>query len=648
MKIIFERIRFFYFPIVHYYLWKKGDIHVFDFKLNLKKIGWMRSLLNRGRVRRIYVSNAGEEHGTAIDQTNILYDKLPEKKISEAVARFHRNGEIHLAFKKFLVEEVFHALHLHQYLRREETAAGGGEKIYFIPDNYLSFKKGILKYGDLRLDPLQKIRIPRGILYLASFLRLAEKISTLAAGFGYLLLRLALLCLGKIVGFFAPPPKHFKHAVAVYQAFETKFGNKRAFDFLVDEKHITKNNCVFLFFKSPDPKTMELCRKKKYHWTTVKSLTGLRGFLKTNVSWREIFSLWRLLLRFPFFQHRFLWSSLTFLRVLSVHINYLLIRSRVTFDNYVYMNQESGNQIAMNVLMNRDDVQVWHYAVSPYMGHFFVKTGDRFDHKRLWLMAYLNGDHYLSMNQDLVDFQKIHSQHIGNYHVIGNIYSEMVCEEMRAPENRDLGREYFGRQWKEGKKIVSFYDTAFIDIGNCPTTLDDGIAFYQDILGMLTENEDLLIIIKPHKDEKFYVAPDALWASLSKGKKLVGLWDVLKRDPRVYWAGDRGDSPKVLAASDLVVTHCLSAPTGEALGARKRAFWYESGNNHRVNIYSHIPGLVVHGYEALRKRAEELLYDTKPEDYEAYLHQYILGKVEYNLDGLGLTRFRELLHGSTS
>ncbi len=98
-----------------------------------------------------------------------------------------------------------------------------------------------------------------------------------------------------------------------------------------------------------------------------------------------------------------------------------------------------------------------------------------------------------------------------------------------------------------------------------------------------------------------------------------------------------------MAVSDVVVTHCMSSPTTEALGARKKAFWYESGDKHRGLLYDKIPGLVIHGYSDLKEKIEYLLYKIPDDEYDEYLNKYTTDKIEYQHDGLALTRLRQLL-----
>jgi polysaccharide biosynthesis PFTS motif protein len=191
--------------------------------------------------------------------------------------------------------------------------------------------------------------------------------------------------------------------------------------------------------------------------------------------------------------------------------------------------------------------------------------------------------------------------------------------------------------------VISYFDTTFADDDNVITSYDDAIASYRDMLKLLNEERALLLIVKPSKNEQLLVTSEVAWSSPDKGRVIIGLWDKLKAHPRVYWAGEAADNPVIMAISDLVITHCMSSPTGEALGARKKAIWYESGDKHRGLIYDQVPGLVVHGYNELKERVSELLYRFSDEEYNKFLEKYIRGKVESHLDGLALSRFRRLI-----
>ena len=152
-----------------------------------------------------------------------------------------------------------------------------------------------------------------------------------------------------------------------------------------------------------------------------------------------------------------------------------------------------------------------------------------------------------------------------------------------------------------------------------------------------------MLIIKPSKNQSYFVDLKSQWSSPTKGVQIVELQNQLMNNDRVYWAGDAGDLITIISISDLIVTHCLSSCTAEALGARKKAVWYESGTKHSNVLYKNIPRLIVQGFSALNETLDYLLYQVTDDEYKTYLDTWIKENVEYSLDGLALTRLRKLL-----
>ncbi len=98
-----------------------------------------------------------------------------------------------------------------------------------------------------------------------------------------------------------------------------------------------------------------------------------------------------------------------------------------------------------------------------------------------------------------------------------------------------------------------------------------------------------------------------------------------------------------IAASDLVISFPFTSASVEALGARKKAVYYDAPDKFRGSFYDRIPGLVCHSYKELFNRVDELLFKVDKEEYDAYLDETVKGKIGPYLDGKALTRFRELL-----
>jgi len=339
--------------------------------------------------------------------------------------------------------------------------------------------------------------------------------------------------------------------------------------------------------------------------------------------------------QFPVFAYAFFCA-------IRAHVNSRVLFSRVAFDNYIFTHQESLAQIAFNLMLRQKGGKTWNYHLFIGGGVLYVKDDD-FNNYRQRYWAFLNNDYSVLLSKNVIRYNQLHRQKVREYFDVGCIYSQLVCESVSKEKKATFVQVCFPGSDLGQSKIISFFDTTFIPSENSVTSYSDAINFYADINRLLAQRNNLLVIIKPSKSAAWFTRIDTYWCSVGQGRRLTKLFDILKSNPRVFWAGEQADTTAIMAHSDLVVTHCMSSPTVEALGARKKAIWYESGNKHCGIMYDRIPGLVVHGYEALEKRIDELLYKMTEEEYGRYLDEEIKGKVESYLDGKALTRFRQLL-----
>lgn len=597
----------------------------------------MRGLINAEKIHRIYINTMASEHGEAIDQTEILFQKLHPhfQKKFRAMEKLYPSFEAALIFKKTLLLELFRCIYIYNDLKRIEERETQASKILFVPDLYCFYESQIRRHGNYFFESFRKIKIPVGFQWGAWGVRMLRRFGEGWGGFCLLWVR----CVkGRILFSFRRQSSRafFKNVMAVHQEIETKFQNRRGFDFLVDEKHFRKEELAFLFYLPLSSETRLRLNEKKYHFLDAARQTAL-----PPLSAR----FWAALFRLPFLRTQGFPFHKAWFWALEVFCFHHALQKNIRFENYIYTNQESPRQIALNILIRNRGAQTWNYALFVGGGLLYVPRREDFPARRHCLWAFLNSDHYVGINDDAALYFKTHYQKVHEYHTVGSLYSELVREISESVPKEVLVEKYFPQQMPSGRKIISFFDTSFIDSPDCrTTTFDDALSFYREILKLLQEIPEPLFIIKTKKNPAYFLAPDSQWSSLRKGKELMALWEELRANPCVFWAGDAGDIPSILAVSDLVISYCFSSTTVEALGAGKKAIWYESRDNHVGLYYDAIPGLVVHGYEDLKKRIHELL-EEDPQNYQTYFQQHILGRVESHGDGLALTRFRKLLAG---
>lgn len=627
-SIYFEKIRLLHYPLITYYLWRGHGVFVFDIHFNLKRKFWLRRWIHEGMIKRLYVPEIAKEYGEAIDQTESVFkNHFARNPVIKIISNLYGSDEAATVFKNRLLWDIFRSLYIHSYL-----APLGN--FLFIPDKYLIYRNWIRRECE--------IPIPWWSFCFSVFHRTWDKFCYLGGAFVYQFLRMLPLFVGAV---FAGTRKrnHYQYAMALCQPLNVKFENKRGFDFLLDSKNITTRNTLFILYMPMAGDWLKTYQARGYQFFKIYETLRFKNLFRIHLSfqqWAFAMLAWLKILR-NFFGNDLL--LLEALRSLHYYLEYCNLASFVSFENYIYTNLESAKQIAMNILIRKGGGKTWNYSLFIGGPLLYVKDPAELPDRRHLFWAFSNSDHFLGINRSVIDYHKIHRQNVQNYHVIGCIYSEMVRQSFLEVDKNSVAGKYFHSQWNGSQKIVSFFDTTYIDAPNCVTNYEDGIGFYQDILRLHEERKDFLFIIKSSKKASYFIYPKGQWSSPKMGRRILQIWDRLQQSNRVYWAGDAGDMPTIMAISDCVVTHCLSSPTAEALGARKKAVWYEPGFKHRDLVYDKIPGLVLHGYEDLKKRLQSLLYQTSDEEYNDYLNRYIKGNLEYQLDGLALTRFRNLL-----
>jgi polysaccharide biosynthesis PFTS motif protein len=646
-RVYFEKITisnialFFYYKVLGYNLYSINFLHATGDKPSklARRYGkkkWLKS----------HLALARKPHGLAISQANIIVDKLSKEELGDIFKNvLYCNREVFLILKKVLVKELFKTIYINELFRRL-SLSDPNTKIILVPSSYLSYKKMLEKYSNYQFYGADNIR----------FFKLFEPFFLIKSFFfkSSLLLMLTFFFCIKFLNIIKHKKyketfiQKFKYALYIGQAHHLKFKGERGFDFLLDGKNLTKENTVFVIKKGIT--SIDWINKKKkdgYSFLTVCRNENLyqKFLLMLNLlsNKESIKSLYRI-------KNYHIIFTLSFIGI-SVYKNEIeSIYKDVNFENFIYSNEDSWKQNLINIYFNTKNTTTWNYSSFIGGSLLYAKNQKYFPRFCHILWSFANGDNFLAVNHDVIEYYKLHHQKIKKYHSIGSIYSEMVKNkgiELKTNESikRNWIKDNFPCELLPDHKIISFFDTTFIDNSKVLTNFDDAIRVYQEMICLINENKNHLLIVKPSKNEDFFISLNSIWSSLPKGQQVADLWNELKQHPRVYWAGDSADTPMIMAISDVVITHCMSSPTVEALGAGKKAIWYESGKKHYDILYDYIPGLIIHGYSNLLIRLHELLYKISREEYKKYLTKYINNEVLANLDADALDRFIRLLGG---
>lgn len=642
--VFFETIRPSHRPLVWWYLQRGRRVFVFDFTYRLKRMPWLRRLINQERVQRVSIYPGLGADALAMEATEWLFPRYVTHPLIQALAKEFGHSEVEPLLKKALLDRVFRYCFIRLFLERHLRIAGDGQRVLLVPSTFCAWDRQLLRWHD---HPLGGVRIAGPVVRAWSALwnAIEERRLTLV-----LCVRSALrLAWAGFVQWVSRRPEPTSdvctHLYAIDQPFQTKFQGVRTFNFLLDGQGITRENTGFLIHWSAEGSWMDKARAAGYRIIARRETTDPWRDWHSPPRRLKIQHWLRLVARTVWHIGGPAWLTETAALGALVGIHDEILFARIRFTNYIYTNQDDVVQRWHNVMIRRAGGLSWCFTLSIGGAYLHwnaeaLRNGHwRRDRHRYW--AYQNPDFFVGQSRQLIEHHRQHHQRIQAYHSIGNLWSELV---FRAEAQFGCGRlreQWFGER-AQGRKIIAWFDTSFVEDEHATSTYTEAIAWYRDIERLLEEQDDLLAIIKPSKDEPYFIDETSQW-SHPLGHDLMAIWRRLRRHPRVYFAGDAGDPQCIIAASDLTVTFCFSSVSAEALGARKRAIWYEPGERWRQTLYGAEPWLVAHGYDELRSLVRTLLYTVSDDEYAAYLDGKVRGLVEDHLDGQGLSRFRSLL-----
>lgn len=645
MKIYFEKIRPYYYPIIRYFVLRGYKISMFNFDINARKIKWLRLLLDSGRISKIsHVIIGSDKFILAnIEKASDLF--LKDSRMANSMARLYGHDDLLWAYKKYLAKQLSDFYSMQIVLEREKLSDNQG--ILLFPKRYLDTLR-LLKLSGAKIFKLPGVKVPLLFRLINGLENLFFRIT------GWLRICFVNLCAffiiasKVVIGYRKKNIPSYKYAIPITNPqFQFKFNEYRRFDFLLDNRKITKNDTVFLFFVPADKVlTKKLlgdgyhifdCSNRNIFFNHRLSLCKRRGRLlgaALSYAFGNLFSSFR--------EETGILSA-SFDLIYSF-LQWTVILDNLSFSHYIVLNEEGLRHIGRNILLRNLGAQSWCYTYSAAYGYSHTGKDIPADEMLHWLWFFIIYDHFVAWNSQIIEFHRQHPQRIGEYHNVGCIWSEFVILGQKKMELSDFLTKYKvePRELRSNYKVVSFFDTSYFESVFSKYPLQDGIKFYSDIKRLLDEEKGLFVIIKEKKPRAVYT--DIKYFVYSPDHKLFfDLINILAKHPRCYVSGHSGDPTDIIKVSDLTVSYAFSSTAVEALGARKKAIFYDPVERFRGYYYDQIPGLVGHGYLELKTLVNKLLYETNDAEYEAYLNSQIFGKVDDYLDGNGLTRFRDLL-----
>lgn len=654
--VFFETINHGHRPLVAWYLARGYRVSVFDFTRDLRRsMAWLRRLIHEGRVESIYFHPGSRADGLAIDATEWFYPRVSSHPLIRRLGDIAGEEEAAPVFKHALVQSLSRYFYVRLFLERYVETGAPPSGVTLVPEWFCMWDRVLQEWCPERFKPLTGIRMPLSLrLWGAGVRECAKALRSLKVYLGSgIYLALAWVGRALTIGPKTAAPLQYTYAHVIESPFHAKLNGGRRFDFLLDHRMLKRENTAFIVDRPAEGQWIKEARAAGYHILRRSDYLRPWSYLKYPPRKLDLGLVMKALgggighLGAPEWLHQAAASGIW------TQIKEAGFLERVRFAHYIYANQYGLRPRWVNVLVRKAGAQSWYFAPATggiflYGGNgAFADGGDFGGRDRFW--SYENADHFVAPCRQMIDFYQKHRQQIRAYHDVGNIWSESILTEGKTIDRDAVRQDWFG-PLARGRKVIAWFDTSFVEAPNSPSTFTEAIMWYSDILRLVDERDDLCMVIKPSKNEAYYIGEGRQWQwSVPRvGRELMRVWAALRNHPRVRFLEQSTDPSTVVAASDLTVTFCFSSVSAEALGAGKRAIWYEPGERWRETFFGGEPMLVAHGFAELRSLVQKLLYEMSDEEYQAYLQNKVRELVDSFLDGSGLSRFRALLAGEAA
>jgi len=562
---------------------------------------------------------------TVEDVYRVKFEKL--RVITTFVARLN-SEKMHLAYKKVLLET------LHRFYRAKAALHKisqdlAEEYVVFIPNDSLTIQRWLESAGHGLNAPLipANIHIPWWGWVYSKIIVLGRALKWIG---GFFIFPIWVFCRIRTIQRSPQEKQHFQVGIRAYKtdiAFKFPY---RSIDFLLDGKKITKENTLFCVETEISPEYWQELRQRSYHFVDLPnaprsvSFDFFRRILIKDflMFW---FRCWRGIMLTPtFFIKVTLKNWMTYLAWMRFLESYS-VRHLVVYNDF-------GEQhIIRNILLSRDKTQTWYYLHSRNSDDIFAPESER--HRHVYVsFSYLYYDNFIRWSWNIENYYKPHC--IQRFLDLGCLWSEHVKSISQRPDFEKIRGDYRKKFKVQAKKMIAVFDTSFGFGTGYVLRLEDIILFTEDIWRLLDEFPDIQIIFKEKniRDEVEVECP-----------QILPLYEKLAGHQRCYFTGWFTDPSEINAVADLSITACFSSTTVEALGARKKAIYYDPNGFLKGTYYDKFPYLVAHSYEELKALVKYYLYEVSDKEFNRWVDQVIVDEIDAFADGQAITRLRDLL-----
>lgn len=628
--VIFESIRASSIPAIFFYIKKNYKIKYFTIDSKIENKKWFKSLLARYDANEIdwadfdlnlqYLShNLALENIEQIYKTWFEYSKLIHQMISLLNSDITQN-----VYKKDLVMKLQTYYQICTQLNH--IAETTNNSIIFVPSAYIQLEK-ITK---TKLN--SKIYIPfwsRICVFIRGFIKKIIYVLALC----FLPLWTMLWKTRKIV-LNTPSPKEYQVGIRVYRTDLAFRAKNRTIDFVLDGEKVNKDNSLFCLETDISEDYMQKLMVKKYNVVELQKI-----LYQVNLNFIYSILIKKIMPCCLKSSYLSIYESTdiieTTIGVLYKYITWKCFAEKYSLKHFVVYNNFEKYHIIRNIILSQNGVQTWYYLHSTHFVDLFTKLQDNVSMRHV-IFAYLYYDNLITWgNKSSLTFICLPNS-IVKHQKLGCFWSEHARMLIDGEISSDLKEIAFNKMKIKPVKIIGIFDTTFGK--SVPLQINDMLLFVKGLLKLLQNNPDIGIIIKEKKaKEEMLAACSDISCGYDK------LYNILQSHERCYSTGWTGDPSEIIAISDLIISACFTSTTSEALGARKKAIFFDASNRFKGLYYDKFPKMVAHGFDELDKFVKYWLYEVSDAMFDEYIDNYVIDELDSYADGRAITRFRELL-----
>lgn len=383
-----------------------------------------------------------------------------------------------------------------------------------------------------------------------------------------------------------------------------------------------------LFIDNSGQVNLEGYKKRGYNYT---SLLNDKECLSTNVFWQKIVKrfipTWVKSIFFSLFEEPFITKINA--AILFDYVVWNIFVDNYKIDNYV--KRTLPDNLSKIHILSQTNIKTWLVHPDNTSSDYHLDWDESKRNQTLFSFMYY--DNSVIYGDAVERFYKKHRNYIKKYIKTGVLPSQIVHEL----QEEKLKSPIFDGVKKKGLpgEIIGVFDTTYVNYG--PVKIKDGIHFGNDILKLLNEMPEIGIVYLAKKTPE------------EGPPELNPIYNKLKDHERCVffsrWGKEGISAPEVIAASDLVISAPYTSAAAEALGAKKRAIYYDAVGHDTGDKYyfNKFPNFVAHNYGELKKLINYWLYEITDKEFDDFLNKYVKDEIDPYLDGKALTRLRKLL-----